>query len=75
MHESYEERREEHKERTDPGPEEEKEGRKMMYPQRDPDAEAPEIEPGVGGYQGRDPAEDMPPKLPSVPESQDDEES
>ena len=33
----------------------------------------PETEPGSGGYAGRDPKTQMP-RVPSVPESQDDEE-
>ncbi len=33
---------------------------------------APEVEPGPGGYAGRDPKTDMP-RIPSVPESQDDD--
>jgi hypothetical protein len=31
----------------------------------------PQAEPGAGGYAGRDPKEDMP-RMPSVPESQED---
>lgn len=71
MTESYEQRREEHKERTDPSEEEAERGQEKMYPKRGPDT-LPNVKPGTGGYQGRDPKDDMPPKLPSVPESQDD---
>lgn len=34
----------------------------------------PDVEPGAGGYAGRDPATDMP-RIPSVPETQDDAKS
>ncbi len=34
----------------------------------------PEVEPGPGGYAGRDPATDMP-RIPSIPETQDDAKS
>ena len=34
----------------------------------------PEVEPGPGGYAGRDPKTDMP-RIPSIPETQDDPKS
>ncbi len=34
----------------------------------------PDVEPGAGGYSGRDPATDMP-RIPSVPETQEDAKS
>jgi hypothetical protein len=34
----------------------------------------PDVEPGAGGYAGRDPATDMP-RIPSVPETQEDAKS
>lgn len=39
------------------------------YPTSNPDA-GPEVSPRSGGYAGRDPKTDMP-RLPSVPETQD----
>ncbi|MDQ6776910.1 MAG: hypothetical protein M3071_12005 [Actinomycetota bacterium] len=41
-----------------------------MYPASNPDS-GPAIQPGVGGYEGRDPATDVP-RMPSIPETQDD---
>lgn len=43
------------------------------YPGADPEA-GPQVEPGAGGYAGRDPKTDMP-AVPSVPESQEDPKS
>ncbi len=39
------------------------------YPGGDPEA-GPETPPGLGGYEGRDPTTEMP-KIPSVPDSQE----
>jgi len=51
----------------------EEHGESGAYPGGDPDA-GPDVEPGVGGYAGRDPATDMP-RIPSSPETQDDPQS
>jgi len=45
-------------------------GEQGAYPGADDDA-GPQVEPGTGGYAGRDPKTDMP-RVPSVPETQDD---
>ena len=48
-------------------------GEQGAYPGGDPDA-GPNVEPGAGGYAGRDPKTDMP-RMPSMPETQDDTRS
>jgi len=48
-------------------------GEEGAYPGGDSEA-GPTVQPGVGGYEGRDPATDMP-RIPSAPESQKDPKS
>jgi hypothetical protein len=45
-------------------------GKDVMYPASHPDS-GPKIQPGIGGYDDRDPAKEMP-RIPSAPETQDD---
>lgn len=65
-----EEQRQQHEERPVPGT-----GGEGLtdddatYPTSDPEA-GPQVETGTGGYDGRDPATDMP-RVPTAPETQD----
>lgn len=60
-----------HEEAERPVPRELQEDQDVMYPASNPDG-LPRVSPGRSGYDDRDPAKDMP-RVPSVPETQDDE--
>ncbi|MGI8864543.1 MAG: hypothetical protein ACR2JH_09135 [Solirubrobacteraceae bacterium] len=69
MTEPHEQPRPEEEERPIPGQGEGLTDDDASYPTSDPEA-GPEVTPGPGGYEGRDPATDMP-RVPSAPETQD----